>query len=158
MPAIPASTTVAWPGTRAGDAHHQREVRDEAVVRAEHRRAQRVAAAERAMAASRCGRSASRSRPRAGRGQQREDARVVALILDEAGGLGDGSASIHGVGAGLEVLDHRQHEVGTEAPREPHQDPRAQRGLARGVGCAGLLELLLPELRGGAASLSIMRP
>jgi hypothetical protein len=130
-------------GARAGHAHYEAEVRDEPVVRAEHRGAQIVA---RGVAVPGLGaadvvaqRACAPIRP----GDGFDDRSMTALFRRDRQrvGLAEIFAAIVELGRG----DGRQHEARTEAAGERTDHACAQRWRERYVGHARGSQLVAPE-------------
>ena len=113
-------------GTRAGDAHHEAEVRNEAVVGPEDRRSERVAP-DRAMATfePREDRSARPS------GDRSEKAGMRALVVRKRRCGRLGLVVVHRSCRALLPGDDRGDEASATGPREPREDPRANRRVDR---------------------------
>jgi hypothetical protein len=127
----------------AGHTHHQTEVRDEPIVRAEHGRAQVVA-----RGVSMPGLGATDVASQAARAMRRPgdrfyDRGVTALFGGDRRRVG--LTQIFAAIVELRRGDSRQHEARAEAAREYADDARAQRGRERHIGDSGSSELVAPE-------------
>ncbi len=145
-PARPVTRMAAAGKLGAGDTHHQAQVGDEPVIGAEHRRAQRIAAAG-AMPALELGERAARQPARHRRLGGLDDARMRTLGSGQPGGHRFGLFVVLGNVAAFQLVDDGQDELWSEAACDPGEHPRAPADDAAGGSGAEAIEPAAPEQR-----------
>jgi len=126
---------------RSGDTHHQAQVGNQAVIGAQHCRAQSIAARPTVAAFQNCQRRSGHAA--AGMlAELVENTRVRAFIAHHLTRLGLGA--VPGGTALFHALHRRQHQLRAKTARQPQQHRDAQRRAKLGYGFSAFLQQMFP--------------